>query len=235
MRTIFKHKAVVFFGTFFACVLFLATLAYIFSVREIYIEGTNKIENIETYAYAFLPLVKTDVVNNQLYAHNPNIGALTVTKIYPSKLSINVQESDPIAYVKSASGFLIWNDAFRLVAKVIDKNSFPGFDKLTPIAFYQPLHFDEFTIGDVVDKSEIQAAISFLSKAQKLQLPIETIDIASPHMIVLNGAAGRYIISVEKDIELQFQQLRMVHERLSQKGQKYSQIDVRFEKPIISF
>jgi hypothetical protein len=120
---------------------------------------------------------------------------------------------------------------------VVQKNTTDDsqLSKLAYINYYQKLYDQEYSVGDEIDKLDLRYAVAFLSKIKSLHIDIETIDITSPNMIVLINAQQRYLITIEKDIELQFQELKIVYERLLQKGEKYSQIDVRFEKPIITF
>jgi cell division septal protein FtsQ len=198
--------------SFFFTSLLLFSLLFIFSVREIHIEGVSKINEIHAYDYAFMPILSTKKVEKDLYIRNPSVKKIRAVKNYPNTLLLIVESSDPIAQIPLDKGFFLVNDAGRVVQKNTTDDS--QLSKLAYINYYQKLYDQEYSVGDEIDKLDLRYAVAFLSKIKSLHIDIETIDITSPNMIVLINAQQRYLITIEKDIELQFQELKIVYERL---------------------
>lgn len=185
------------------------------------------------YSRTFLPFLNEHKAEINLYSQNPHINSIRVIKKYPGTLIVVTKESSPIAEIVTDNGSIVFNDAGRIVQ--IYSTSESERSELPTISYYQKLNIHEYAVGDAIGKEDLEYALNFLGRLKTLKVAIEKIDITSPYMIVLVNAQERYLITVEKDKDVQFQEFKLVYERLLQKGEKYSQIDVRFEKPIITY
>ena len=200
------RRPVLFAATFCISLFFFFSLKYILSVKEIYISGTYHLEDIHTYDNAFLPTLNVNHIHRDLYQTNPSVKIRYVYKQYPNKLHIEVEESRPIMYIPVEGGYFTLNDAHRLVAKTLTEEELLK-TNLVKSTYYQRFSMDEFRIGDNLGKSDINVVIDFLLYSKKLDLKIQTVDITGPHMIVLNSAERRYIMGVDDNVGIVFQQL----------------------------
>lgn len=226
-------KIVVGIISFIMAICVLAILFVLFTVRRFEISGNANIQGVQAYSHAFLPFLNEHKVENEIYAQNPQLSSIRIVKKYPGTIVIDVKESTPVAEILTEKGSIIFNDAGRIVQ--INATSDLQRSDLPVISYYQKLNIHEYAVGDAIGKEDLEYALNFLGQLKTVKVTIERIDITSPYMIVLVNAQERYLITVEKDRDVQFQEFKLVYERLLQKGEKYSQIDVRFEKPIITY
>ena len=84
-------------GTF--AVLIAAT--YVFTVRNVYVEGATDIRGVERQVGRSLPFVSTDQVARDITSDNPKVMAITVTKSYPNSIHVFVTLKRPSVQVLS--------------------------------------------------------------------------------------------------------------------------------------
>ncbi len=226
-------KAAIGFGSFALTTCILLGFYMLFTVRRIEVSGNNTLKGVQTYSHAFLPLLNEHEAEKNLYVQNPQISWVRVMKKYPGSIMVMTKESNPVAEILTDKGSIIFNEAGRIVQINISNDSIHS--ELPVISYYQKLNIHEYAVGDLIGKEDLEYTFRFLGRLKAMKVTIEKIDITSPNMIVLVNAQERYLITVEKDIDVQYQEFKLVYERLLQKGEKYSQIDVRFEKPIITY
>lgn len=228
-----KGKTTLLFMIIFLGTLGLLIYLYqVFTIQNIQLLGDSDTKSVSEYYGKFLLTLHEDEVEEKLYRQNADITDIKVEKEYPDSLIITVDTSEPIAYIKINDAYMLLSESGRVIEKT--KEITNDVD-IVEIKYYQQFYYDQYVIGDIVDRSDILAALEFLADLQEIKADTDSIDITSPHMIVLSGTEKRYIVTIEKQITLQFEQLKIINERLRGQGQQYSQVDLRFEKPIITF
>lgn len=208
-------KIVVGIISFIMAICVLAILFVLFTVRRFEISGNANIQGVQAYSHAFLPFLNEHKVENEIYAQNPQLSSIRIVKKYPGTIVIDVKESTPVAEILTEKGSIIFNDAGRIVQ--INATSDLQRSDLPVISYYQKLNIHEYAVGDAIGKEDLEYALNFLGQLKTVKVTIERIDITSPYMIVLVNAQERYLITVEKDRDVQFQEFKLVYERLLQK------------------
>ncbi len=207
----------------------LIVVADIFTLRDVRVEGAMDIRGIEKYVGTSAFLVSPDQISHELKSQNPKIQDIAITKTYPGTLHIIVTLKRASVQVKLADGYIIVAPDGYILSKTKDKP-----DQSVPlIQYYQPLFYNQYKVGTLLENSDIRSTSSISRSIQALGIKVASIDIASENMIVLHTEKFDVFTTSEKDIEQQFLEFEYTYKQLSKEGTEYSSIDVRFEKPII--
>ena len=217
--------ALVFVMAFFV----IAGVASYFSVKEINIEGVHDVKGIERFSGKILFFLHEDAIADELIALNPSFASVTAFKHYPDSLYVTARESRPIVAVTLADGTILVREDGSVVAKNRSQNA----TSLPTITYYQPLFFNQFTIGEKVSEKGIIAAAGFGNLLLDLGIGVTSIDITNENMIVLHTDNFSVLITSEKDILKQFKEFSFTYKELTKAGSTFQSIDVRFEKPVI--
>ena len=234
MKFLRKIKFFVFFS--FLCIVIFTV---IFFINEFFL-----IKNIQLIAEKKFVLVNKDKLINKslLFADEGKISkkiilenyllkAAVVEKIWPDTLKISVVFYEPCASLIINNGFFILSCDGRILQKTQDT-----LNDLPVINFYQKLNSGFFQIGDWIDYKDIKQALFFVDKLQQINTVPLTIDIKGQDMLVFNLAGTKKIIfSNSKDRETQDYQLELIIKQFKIEGKDFNKIDLRFDKPIISF
>ena len=158
---------------------------------------------------------------------NPYLKTITVQKQYPQTLLITVDNHIPLAQLQGDVGYYILSDT----AKILEKKRY-AVPNLPLISYYQKLPFIQNQAGKFIDFQDIELALHFIKKVRSAGIAVETVDIAGFHMIRLNSKDKTILVSAEKDKETQDYQFETIVRELRKDGNDFSELDLRFEKPI---
>lgn len=208
--------------------LFIGTSWY-FSVQEVVIEGVSNLSGLEGYSGAFLPLLKQSDVEAAVSSSNPTLAEVHVYKQYPHTLYLTARELRPVVSVKLSDGYMYISE----VGTVLGKNRSESDAALPVLTYYQPLFFNQAPIGSVVEHAEIVTAAEMTHKVLDLGIAVTKIDITNENMIVLHTDSFTILVTSIKDAQHQLRVLDYTYKQLRRGGEKFTSIDVRFEKPII--
>lgn len=218
----------------FLVFLFLGSILFLdnfLRVKVISIDGTTSnlygTEELKKSNILFIQEIK---VQKTLKDQNPFIDEITVKKQYPSLLLIIVKESKPFAYVKGNVKYLLISEDGRVLQKIIEKPNYIPY-----IQYYQVINEDIFNTGDKIQFKDLNTTLFFIKSLQDFGLNIESVDIVGFDMVVCKVKDKEFIFSAEKEKEQQIYEAGEIIKKFRIEGREYKKIDVRFEKPIVTF
>lgn len=170
--------------------------------------------------------VARDIVQKNSY-----IKTAVVEKVWPATLKITVAFYNPTAALIVNKGFFDLSSDGRILIKNNENKQ-----ALPTINFYQKLNNNFYQTGDWIEYKDIIQALFFIEKLNQINLIPLTIDIGGEDMLVFKLDKGKKIIfSVRKDKEEQDYILETIVRQFKIQGKEFQGIDLRFNKPIISF
>ncbi len=201
-----------------------------YAVTDIKLNGIDDMYGLEPVYHSFLPLVRTAELESDLKAINPTLATLSVHKSYPHTLIITARAQRPAVELVLTDGSAVLSNTGIVLAKY--KNTLDEHD-IPRLMYYQPLFYNQLSVGEKIDQPEIQVGAYFAEKVAELGTPVSTIDITNENMIVLHAETYNVIVTSQQDVELQSVRLAYTFTELHKKGKVFTSIDVRFERPII--
>lgn len=218
--------------TFLISIFLFGLLVYVyqyFLIRKVQIEGVQDIKGIDSLQNQFLPLVNAEDLEQNLLENNPSISSISIFKQYPDTLFLNAVELRPVAILYIADGALLLAEDGTVLEKFRTKDE----TDVPVITYYQPIYFNQHPIGEVFDQDDILATTYFADQMLQLGLAVTTIDITNENMIVLHTDEFSVLVTSERDIESQYQDFAYAYKQLKREGTAFTDIDIRFDKPII--
>lgn len=229
-----------FFKTSFLSVIFISAivggffLLYViqFSFRIYNVEVVQKVNPVALNGMQGLKgdnllFLSSEEVEKNIKLLNPSVDTITVTKVFPSSLRIEITNLEPIAQLTGDVGYFILAQNGKILSKQRDKtNKFPV------ITYYQKMQFVNHQSGSFLDFKDIIITLNFIKKVKSAGIPVETVDIAGFHMIRLLSKNKEILISADKDIELQNYQFDTIVREIRKEGNDFSVLDLRFDKPV---
>lgn len=168
-------------------------------------------------------------LEQNLLENNPSISSISIFKQYPDSLFLNAVELRPVAILYIADGALLLAEDGTVLEKFRTKDE----TDVPVITYYQPIYFNQHPIGEVFDQDDILATTYFADQMLQLGLAVTTIDITNENMIVLHTDEFSVLVTSERDIESQYQDFAYAYKQLKREGTAFTDIDIRFDKPII--
>jgi cell division septal protein FtsQ len=188
---------------------------------------TNKNEIINKS----LLLLDTDKISEKIINENYLVKTAKVEKIWPSKLKITISLYEPCASLIVNNGFFNLSCDGRILQKSRNMIQY-----LPVINYYQKLNNNSFQTGDWIDYKDIRHVLFFINKLSEISIKVLTVDIKGQDMLVFNLIDDKKVIfSNSKDQDIQDYQLELIIKQFKIEGRNYKKIDLRFDKPIISF
>lgn len=220
-----------------ACILTVIVLQWIttqFSVSDVKVSGLHEGDMIfgtTQYQGRLMPLLSSIDVQKELATRNNHLRIISVQKQYPHTLFILATLTPALAQLDVESGYyeLAANGILIARKKETHKSTLPE------IVLYQQIPFSTYQPGDIVNFSEILLALSVIRTAKEIGLVPIRIDISSSHMLALHTSDAEFFFTSEKDSETQLYQFQTIIEEFRKQGRAISQLDVRFDKPVVQF
>ena len=152
-------------------------------------------------------------------------------KIWPATLKVTVYFYEPIAALIVNKGLFNLSADGRILSKIKDDQS-----PLPIINYYQKLNSNSFQTGDWINYKDIKQTLFFIDKLGQINLMPLTIDIKGQDMLIFNLDGDKKIVfSNQKEKELQYYQLELIIRQFKIEGKEFKKIDLRFNKPVITF
>jgi len=217
-------------------VLIFFTLSFIgdsfLSIKKIEISGPEGI-NLK----GLNNIYKTNIVffdekklASLLFEANPQLKKINIKKKYPEKLIIYVEVQEPIASLKTISGFFLLGEDGRVISKVkADVKQLPA------INYYQKIDFSSFNSGQTISFTDLKLGLNYLNKGLSLGLPINSLDISGEDMLALKLKDKEIVFSLNKEKNSQLYQFETIIKQFKIAGRDFKKIDFRFDKPIVTF
>ncbi len=178
-------------------------------------------------------LLDEDEVVDMLKKSNSYVKSVAVKKNYPDELELHIEYYSPLAILNVKDGFFLLSDD----GIILEKSREEFKDKKQPhITYYQNISLSSYQAGQQILFKDIQDSIYFLKKLKSLKIEVNSIDIAGFHMLGLyTSAEEKYYFSSDKEREKQTYQLETSVRYFKVNGKKYKTLDLRFDKPVVTF
>lgn len=235
LRRFDKHiKLLAFLGFFFFSIQWFFRF---FSVKTVELIGENRKEILglkNVYGKNLIFLDEKEL-SSKLLSYNPYLKKVTVQKIYPNKLILQLNFRKPLALLKVKEGFFVLDKEGRLLERIRSLNR-----ELPLINFYQNFDFEEFYPGEYLNYIEIKYSLYFLDLLYSFEIKVKTVDILRGDMIRFNLKENNFEIkeikiTTEKDLEKEEIELKDILKYLKVSGRKAKEIDLRFKRPILKY
>jgi cell division septal protein FtsQ len=167
----------------------------------------------------------TESISLQIKNNYPQISKIKIQKSFPSRVDFKLTSRQPQVAISG--------EKFHLVdfeGVVIEKSETPG---EYPLIFLEPEV--NLKVGEKFNQKEVLKTIKAIG-GLKLRLiePKMAKIISSSWVDVWLKDDTQLIISLKKEIDSQLDSLQLIYQRAKIEGKKLKQIDVRFDKPIIT-
>lgn len=210
---------------FFVYNFFLIKNIQLISDKEFSLTNKNKLINKS------LLFADQDQIAKEIIKENFLLKTAIVDKVWPDTLKISVSFYEPCVSLIVNRGLFNLSCDGRILQKIKDSQPY-----LPIINYYQKLNSGSFQTGDWIDYKDIKQTLFFIDKLKQINIIPLTIDIKGQDMLIFNLIDNRKIIfSNNKDEEVQDYQLELIIRQFKIEGKEFEKIDLRFDKPIISF
>ncbi len=216
---------ILFFVLFFFNQFFLVKKIEIISEKKFLLANQNELLNKN------LIFIDQDKIAKKIIKENSLLKDVVVSKAWPDSIKLTVFFYDPVAALIVNNGFFYLSVDGRILSKTKNNQL-----SLPIINYYQKLNNNFFQIGDRIDYSDIRQTLFYIDKLGQINLRILTIDIKGQDMLVFNLEGDKKIVfSNNKEKEIQTYQLELIIRQFKIEGKEFKKIDLRFEKPVITF
>ncbi len=217
--------------TIFFSVFFLLYQQFI--VRDVIVEGLSPSETLQGIdAVRNVNIYTLDVpgIKRKIVGENPSIRSVSIVKKFPRTIILYVTEYTPFAQMQTSVGYMLLSNDGRVLGKTTsEKYTVPL------INYYQKINHYSVTPGDWIRYDDIQKALHFLQTMKGLGLNVDTVDINGDNMILCSLGKKQVVFSTEINTSTQDYELEQVVEQLKIEGRDFSRLDLRFDKPLITF
>jgi len=222
---------VVFCSIAFVTLYFLNNLFLINEIEIVKPDTTlQPLRSLELIKHKNILFVSENDIAKMLSDQNPFLQSVSIVKKLPNKLFVNLEVYKPIAYLKVNSGIF----ALASDGKILYKNHQESL--VSPIIqYYQLFDYSVFNPGDKLTYSDITMSLQLLEKSSDLGLTVDSVDINGLDMIAFNLKDKKILFTTEKDESQQAYELETIIRQFKIKGQEFKNLDLRFDKPVVTF
>lgn len=190
----------------------------------------KSVRGIADYQNKNIIFLSTDLLERDLLFKNPQLKKVTAIKLFPRTIRIELDFQRALANLEVSGGFLTLSEDGR----IMNKNS-KIYGAFPSIQYYQKYELSSYDLGQYVSLKDITVTLTFLKKLAELNNKVEKVDINGPHMIVFNVQKKSIIFSADKDLGKQLYQLETLIHQFTIEGKEFKSLDLRFDKPIVTF
>lgn len=162
---------------------------------------------------------------------NPYVRTVSMDKQYPDTVILTVQLYTPLAALNVQDGIYILSSDGTLLERTKTKPS----SGLPLITFYQKFPYTSYYPAQQIQLKEITTALFFVTALKEAGLPCDSIDIKSLDMIVCNVRNKTILFTSQKDTNVQKYELQTIIREFKIEGKDFRSLDVRFDKPVVTF
>jgi len=148
--------------------------------------------------------------------------------VFPNTLILVVNDEKPFAYLTTDYGYLVLSKSGIIIRK---ERSL-----ITPhpaITFYQIIHHSEHQMGQRIEFTAIERALTFIALLEDVGYQTETVAIDSVDMIACKTKGFEIAFSQSRSIETQSYEVRQVVRQIKAGALRIERLDVRFDKPVV--
>ncbi len=219
-------------------------LAALFFITLIFINQRYRIKNIEIqldeqksllglndYQNKFSFLLNEKKIAQELGKKNPDLEIIFVRIQLPETLIVKVKKNPGVALLKSDLGYFSLDSNGLVVKKDKELSS-----SLPLINYYQKLDYLSYNPGERIDFTDLIFCLNLITAIEDLGFQINSIDIQGTTMIVLNlNKQKKILVNPEKSVSELQKELNTIIKQLKIRGTDFSQLDLRFNRPVIIF
>ncbi|EKD57222.1 MAG: hypothetical protein ACD_57C00376G0002 [uncultured bacterium] len=225
MPAIFKFSLVL---LFIASLVFIVLYAPLFKLRKVDIPNQSCLTSqnvLDTIGSSQNMLfISPAKLADALKSKYSCIGKIEITKNYPSRLQLDVQAKEPVVKIEGTS-LAVTEDGY-IVEDVKDAER--------PILFPPPNV--KMASGEKVTDLTVAFAIHLAAQLLKSDFLPANIRIISPQEIaVYNQQSAVAIFTAKEEVTNQVDSLQQVISKSKIDSAKIAKIDLRFDKPVISY
>ncbi|MFN4212539.1 MAG: cell division protein FtsQ/DivIB [Microgenomates group bacterium] len=213
--------------------ILLYFLNVVFTVKEIQIEGDSKISplvGLEDLSGKNLFFLDTSDTKKKLKINNPQVKEISITKIFPHTIKINLSLYKPQAAIAGGDIYFYLAEDGRILFKTRRQNL-----ALPIIYYYQKFSDYNFQTGEWINYKDLNTALRIIKLLSDLGIVVDRVDIETDNMIVFKIDEKRIFISSEKNEEKTVYELTKIIKQLKIEGKGFETLDLRFKNPIIKF
>lgn len=258
-----KSKIIQFIITFFLIIALIVGINKVFiylQIKDFILEGYNgkKLKEITTLLEnkSSLNLINIQEKNlaNEIEKIDPSVKNISIKKIFPNTIKINVSQNIPIAQIIIDQA-LVTELAYQLTLDAsssaqatnsqVSKGNFPQ-----PIKFFIDAQGDKIEekinvnpptiIGssekEILTNDKIASISELIKELQEINFPLQEIYVLKNRIFVIKYNVGTYILMAsDQSLKNQVRSLQQIVERFTIEGIKPKKIDLRFNKPVVVF
>lgn len=221
--------SILIFSTFISLMAFTNFLR-VDKIELISDDPAYKLRSIDYLKSENIFFINLEKVELDLLRKNPDLSYLKVNKIYPKTLKIAIKKESALAFFKVNQGFLVLNTQGKIISKKKTRAT-----SLPVINYYQKFDYFAFEAGEKLSFQDVATALRFLQKARDLGLVIDSIDIVGEDVIRFNLEDKTIFFTSVAPQNKQEYEFMTIIKRLKIEGREFKSLDLRFEKPVISF
>ncbi|MCX7996756.1 MAG: hypothetical protein N2691_03270 [Patescibacteria group bacterium] len=182
---------------------------------------------IEAFYNSFSLIMNPAQIAREIEQQNPSIRKARVDLQLPDRLDLFLEFHTPAVAIRGFQGDIILADDGTIIEKKREEEK-----TLPRILHYQTPDFFSYQAGQKYDYTDILSTIYFIRKLGSLGIKVTRAEITDVTRIELYAGEQVFRFTMEKERELQAYQVERLIKELAISGQKYSTIDLRFEKPV---
>lgn len=170
----------------------------------------------------------TQSIQDTLKKSNPDAALITVTKVFPQTLEINVHLARAVLSIYISDSQYILLDSDAKVVKIV----FEPVTELPILTYYQKLVSTDYEIGSRIAYSDIRASAQIATVLSRYGYTNFTIQIDDTARIDINWKETHLILSNKSDIARQIASLDEFMRVLTRTTEQYKKVDFRFDRVI---
>lgn len=209
------------------CCLYISRLILYkaFQIKVIEITGTNiNVSVNEEKIPKILLFFPSEAIRKELLSEYPQLQDIQIEKKLPFTLKITLVQRIPLALIKSG------NTGFYIDSNAVIFHTYSDLNINLPLIDINTQDWDD---GMKIRDAGVQSAVAFLNQAQGIKVDrIRKIDSETLSVII---GATEVLISNRTEYTYTVSTLQMILSRFRMKGTMPTRIDLRFDKPILSF
>lgn len=200
-------------------------------ISEIRISFTNKpfiLAGIQGLADENLIFLDEERLAEQIKRQNPRAQKVIIRKERSRRLLIEITAREPVVALKTLSGYFILSNDGVVLEKVREQpEAYPV------MSYYQNIPYTSTQAGELLDFDDIMLGIAITEHLRSLGIVVSAIDISGQHMVrLITDQDQDILVTTEKTAEMQKYQLETLLKAVAKEDTDYSQIDLRFDKPV---
>lgn len=196
-----------------------------FTIRSIEVVGENVDVSIDEKRISTnLLFFASDVLREEVLADNPWLSDVRFEKKFPSTLRIVVQKRNPVAILESGDRIVLLGDNGVVLSNADEKSTLPRLS----------LSVKPYRVGEKLNDQSVQQALALIQALSK-ELIITSVTYMEGGYLRAKSETLDIIIVQDRSIVETLATLQMLLSGFRIKGTLPAVVDLRFDKPIVTF